>query len=64
MSRCQTGFQGARGALALAIRIALAEVYLQSSDAFVMLDDPFVHMDTNRLTQAIDILKSFQTNTL
>ena len=51
--------QGARGALALAIRIALAEVYLQSSDAFVMLDDPFVHMDTNRLTQAIAILKSF-----
>ena len=51
--------QGARGALALAIRIALAEVYLQSSDAFVVLDDPFVHMDTNRLTQAIAILKSF-----
>lgn len=51
--------QGTRGALAIAIRIALAESYLQSSDAFIMLDDPFVHMDMNRLTQAISVLKSF-----
>ena len=51
--------QGARGALAIAIRIALAESYLQSSGAFIMLDDPFVHMDTNRLTEAISVLKSF-----
>jgi len=51
--------QGARGALAIAIRIALAESYLQSSNGFVMLDDPFVHMDTDRLGQAISILRSF-----
>ena len=51
--------QGARGALAIAIRIALAESYLESSDAFIMLDDPFVHMDTDRLAQAISVLKSF-----
>ena len=51
--------QGARGALAFAIRIALAESYLQSSNGFVMLDDPFVHMDTDRLGQVISILKSF-----
>ena len=24
-----------------------------------MLDDPFVHMDTDRLAQAISVLKSF-----
>ena len=51
--------QGARGALAIAIRIALAESYLESSDAFIMLDDPFVHMDTDRLAQAISIFKIF-----
>ncbi len=51
--------QGARGALAIAIRIALAESYLQSSNGFVMLDDPFVHMDTDRLGQAISVVKSF-----
>jgi len=51
--------QGARGALAIAIRLALAESYLQSSSGFVMLDDPFVHMDTDRLGQAISILRSF-----
>ena len=51
--------QGARGALAISIRIALAESYLQSSNGFVMLDDPFVHMDTDRLGQAISVVKSF-----
>ncbi|MBT3211479.1 MAG: hypothetical protein HN345_05660, partial [Planctomycetaceae bacterium] len=51
--------QGARGALALAIRLTLAELYLQSASGFVMLDDPLVHLDKDRLSEAISILKSF-----
>ena len=51
--------QGARGALALAIRLTLAELYLQSASGFVMLDDPLVHLDKERLGEAISILKSF-----
>lgn len=51
--------QGARGALALAVRLALAELYLQSASGFVMLDDPLVHLDKERLGEAISILKLF-----
>ena len=51
--------QGARGALALAVRLALAELYLKSASGFVMLDDPLVHLDKERLGEAISILKSF-----
>jgi len=51
--------QGTRGALSLAIRLTLAELYLQSASGFVMLDDPLVHLDKERLGEAISILKSF-----
>ena len=41
------------------VRVSLENKCSITDDAFVVLDDPFVHMDTNRLTQAIDIVKSF-----
>ncbi|MFM7165484.1 MAG: AAA family ATPase, partial [Planctomycetaceae bacterium] len=40
--------QGTSGALALAIRLAMAEAYLQHTGGFIMLDDPLVHFDGNR----------------
>ena len=51
--------QAAGGALALATRLALAETYLQVSDGFILLDDPLVHFDADRLAEAVDLLKTF-----
>ena len=51
--------QGAGGALALATRLALAETYLKVSDGFILLDDPLVHFDADRLTEAVNLLKTF-----
>lgn len=51
--------QGAGGALALATRLALAETYLKVSDGFILLDDPLVHFDANRLAETVDLLKAF-----
>jgi uncharacterized protein YhaN len=51
--------QGGSGALALAIRLAMAEAYLADGDGFIMLDDPFVHFDATRMRVAADILRQF-----
>lgn len=40
--------QGTLGSLALATRLALAELYLASDQGFLMLDDPFIDMDPIR----------------
>ncbi len=51
--------QGGSGALALAVRLAMAEAYLADGDGFIMLDDPFVHFDATRMSVAADILRQF-----
>ena len=51
--------QGAGGALALAIRLAMAEAYLKESGGFIMLDDPLVHFDAGRAAEAADIIRAF-----
>lgn len=51
--------QGAGGALALAIRLAMAEAYLKESGGFIMLDDPLVHFDASRAAEAADIIRAF-----
>jgi len=51
--------QGGSGALALAVRLAMAEAYLADGDGFIMLDDPLVHFDATRMSAAADILRRF-----
>jgi DNA repair exonuclease SbcCD ATPase subunit len=51
--------QGGSGALALAVRLAMAEAYLPDGDGFIMLDDPFVHFDATRMRVAAEILRQF-----
>jgi len=50
---------GAGGALAFALRLALAEAYLHGVPGFIMLDDPFVNLDKDRMAEAADILRTF-----
>jgi len=51
--------QGTSGALALAIRLAMAEAYLEPTGGFIMLDDPLVHFDGNRAAEAAGIIRGF-----
>jgi exonuclease SbcC len=51
--------QGASGALALAVRLALAEAYLDAGPGFIMLDDPLVNLDKDRMALATEILRAF-----
>lgn len=50
---------GAGGALALAVRLAMAEAYLDGCPGFIMLDDPLVNLDKDRMAEAADILRKF-----
>ena len=50
---------GAGGALALAIRLAMAEAHLDNGPGFIMLDDPLVNLDKDRMAEAADILRKF-----
>jgi energy-coupling factor transporter ATP-binding protein EcfA2 len=50
---------GAGGALALAVRLAMAEAYLDGVPGFIMLDDPLVNFDKDRMAEAADILRTF-----
>ncbi|NBW86236.1 MAG: hypothetical protein EBR23_05265 [Planctomycetia bacterium] len=54
---------GGGGALALAVRLAMAEAYLQGEGGFVMLDDPLVHFDNRRMAVAADVLRAFSAGT-
>lgn len=51
--------QGTLGALALATRLALSELYLAGMDGFILLDDPFTDMDATRRAAAIRALATF-----
>jgi DNA repair exonuclease SbcCD ATPase subunit len=55
--------QGGSGALALAVRLAMTEAYLQGHGGFIMLDDPLVHFDKDRMAVAADVLRAFSTST-
>ena len=54
---------GGGGALALTVRLAMAEAYLQGHSGFVMLDDPLVHFDKSRMAVAADVLRTFSAST-
>jgi DNA repair exonuclease SbcCD ATPase subunit len=54
---------GGGGALALTLRLAMAEAYLQGHSGFVMLDDPLVHFDKTRMAVAADVLRTFSAST-
>lgn len=51
--------QGAVSALALVLRLALAEVHLGTPPGFIVLDDPFVDLDAERREQAKRLLRDF-----
>lgn len=51
--------QGTLGSLALATRLALAELYLATDKGFVMLDDPFTDMDPVRRIAAAKAIGLF-----
>ncbi len=51
--------QGALGSLALAARLALAELYLREDNGFLLLDDPFTDMDPERRSLAMAALVDF-----
>ena len=55
--------QGGSGALALAVRLAMAEAYLLGHGGFIMLDDPLVHFDRDRMAVAADVLRAFSATT-
>jgi len=55
--------QGGSGALALAVRLAMAEAYLQGQGGFIMLDDPLVHFDKDRMAVAADVVRTFSVST-
>ena len=51
--------QGTMGSLALATRLALAELYLDGMEGFLVLDDPFTDMDPDRRIAAARCLDEF-----
>ena len=51
--------QGTLGSLALATRLALSELYLDSMDGFLVLDDPFTDMDDARRLAAGQAIGAF-----
>jgi len=51
--------QGTLGSLALATRLALAELYLKDDNGFLLLDDPFTDMDPARRTAAAHAIGDF-----
>lgn len=51
--------KGTRDILALSLRLAAANVYLNSSKGFVLMDDPLVDMDRGRREAAANVLKQF-----
>ena len=54
--------QGTAGSLALATRLALAELYLNEMSGFLILDDPFTDMDPSRRRAAHVCLGKFSEN--
>jgi len=53
---------GGGGALALAVRLAMAEAYLANGGGFLMFDDPLVHFDQSRMAVAAAIIREASVN--
>ena len=50
---------GTKDVLALALRLAMAEYFLEGADGFVAMDDPFVNLDPDRQKKAAELIRSF-----
>lgn len=50
---------GTKDLFALALRLAMAEVFLGSGEGFLLLDDPFVALDPERQSRAAAVLARF-----
>jgi exonuclease SbcC len=50
---------GTRDTLALALRLSMAEYFLEESDGFLFMDDPLVNLDPERQKNAAEILARF-----
>jgi len=55
--------QGTMTSLALAVRLSLAELYLEKSKAFIVMDDPFVDLDSSRREAGINLLRNLGEKT-
>ena len=54
---------GTKDSFALALRLALAELFLRDTSGFVVLDDPFVDMDPGRRKAAAEVLMEYAGGT-
>jgi exonuclease SbcC len=52
---------GTRDMLALAVRLSMAEYFLQDSEGFLMMDDPLVNLDPERQKKAAEAIRVFST---
>jgi exonuclease SbcC len=50
---------GTRDTLALALRLSMAEYFLEESDGFLLMDDPLVNLDPQRQEKAAGVLLQF-----
>jgi exonuclease SbcC len=51
--------QGTKDSLALALRLSMADYYLEGSDGFIVMDDPLTDMDPGRQIHAADCIRNF-----
>jgi exonuclease SbcC len=50
---------GTLDVLSLAVRVGMAEYYLNGREGFFLMDDPLVNMDPERQRAAVDCLREF-----
>jgi exonuclease SbcC len=50
---------GTRGLFALALRLAMADAFLEGAEGFLLLDDPLVDLDPERQQRASAVLERF-----
>ncbi len=50
---------GTRDVLALALRLSMAEYFLEGTDGFLMMDDPLVNLDPDRQKKAAEVIRDF-----
>jgi DNA repair protein SbcC/Rad50 len=50
---------GTQDVLGLAIRLAMAEFFLDGKQGFLVMDDPLVDMDPSRQQQAASLLRNY-----
>lgn len=55
--------EGLKTCLGLSMRFAVIDNMYKSERPFVILDDPFVHLDEENLSKAIDVLKELSKST-